>query len=111
MYDARYEVVAVERPLAPPEETVTIAGKYCESGDILARDIEVPRLRPGELVAMPAAGAYHLAMASNYNLATRPAVLLLDGGRAHLLRRRETPEDLMALDVDLDPEAGEGTAS
>ena len=102
MYGASYEVIAVERPLAPPEETVTIAGKYCESGDLLARDIELPRLRPGEIVAMPAAGAYHLAMASNYNLAAKPAVLLLDDGRAHLLRRRETAEDLMALDTDLD---------
>ena len=102
MYGAPYEIIAVERPLAPPEETVTIAGKYCESGDLLARDVELPRLRPGEIVAMPAAGAYHLAMASNYNLAAKPAVLLLDNGRALLLRRRETADDLMALDTDLD---------
>ena len=102
MYGAPYEIIAVERPLAPPEETVTIAGKYCESGDLLARDIELPRLRSGEIVAMPAAGAYHLAMASNYNLAAKPTVLLLDNGRAHLLRRRETADDLMALDTDLD---------
>ena len=102
MYGAPYEVIAVERPLAPSEETVTIAGKYCESGDLLARDIAVPRLHAGEIVAIPASGAYHLAMASNYNLATKPAVLLLDEGRAQLLRRRETHQDLMALDIDLD---------
>ena len=109
MYDSRYEVVAAERPLAPAEETVTIAGKYCESGDVLARDVETPRLRAGEIVAMPAAGAYHLAMASNYNLALKPAVVLVADGRARLLRRRETPDDLMALDIDLD--ADEGSAA
>ena len=109
MYDSRYEVVAAERPLAPAEETVTIAGKYCESGDVLARDVETPRLRAGEIVAMPAAGAYHLAMASNYNLALKPAVVLVADGRARLLRRRETPADLMALDLDL--EADEGGAA
>ena len=82
---------------------MTVAGKYCESGDVLARDAEVPRLRTGEIVAMPAAGAYHLSMASNYNLAMKPACLLLDDGTVRTLRRRETPEDLMALDVDLEP--------
>ena len=102
MYDSPTEVVPVERPLDDAEETITLAGKYCESGDVLARDVEVPRLRAGEVVAMPAAGAYHLSMASNYNLAMKPACLLLDDGDVRVLRRRETPEDLMALDVDLD---------
>jgi diaminopimelate decarboxylase len=100
MYGSRYEAIPAERPLAPAEETVTIAGKYCESGDILVRDAALPRLRTGELLAMPAAGAYQLAMASNYNLAYRPAVVLVADGAAHLLRRRETAADLMALDVD-----------
>ena len=101
MYGSRYELISAERPTAPAEETVTIAGKYCESGDLLARDIETPRLRAGEVVAMPAAGAYQVAMESNYNLALRPAVVLVADGEARLLRRRQTFEDLMALDVDL----------
>ena len=100
MYGSKYELLSAERPLAAAEETVTIAGRYCESGDILARDVAVPRLRTGEIVAMPAAGAYQLAMSSNYNLATRPAVVLLADGEARLLRRRESHDDLMALDVD-----------
>jgi diaminopimelate decarboxylase len=100
MYDSRYELLSAERPQAPAEETVTIAGKYCESGDLLVRDIALPRLRTGEIVAMPAAGAYQLAMASNYNLAQRPTVLLLSNGEVRLLRRRETIEDLMLLDID-----------
>lgn len=102
MYEAQYEVFSAIRPLAASEETVTIAGKYCESGDILVRDVELPRLAPGELLAMPAAGAYQLAMASNYNMAYRPAVVLVRDGEARLIRRRERPEDLMAMDVDLD---------
>ncbi len=100
MYGSRYEALSAERPLASPEETVTIAGKYCESGDILIRDASVPRFRQGELIALPAAGAYQLAMSSNYNLAYRPAVVLVEGGSARLLKRRETAADLMATDID-----------
>jgi diaminopimelate decarboxylase len=100
MYGSPYEVLAAERMLAPVEETVTIAGKYCESGDVLARDVEVPHLEAGELLAMPAAGAYQLSMASNYNHAYRPAVVLVENGEARLMQRRETPDDLMRLDVD-----------
>ncbi len=99
MYGSRYEALSVDRPLAPAEETVTLAGKYCESGDVLVRDIALPRLEPGELVALPASGAYNLAMSSNYNMALRPAVVAVRGGRARLLQRRETVEDLMARDV------------
>ena len=100
MYGSRYEALSAERPLASPEETVSIAGKYCESGDILIKDAHVPRFRQGEVVAIPAAGAYQLAMASNYNLAYRPAIVIVEDGVARLLRRRETPADLMAMDID-----------
>jgi diaminopimelate decarboxylase len=99
MYGARYEALTAERPFAPAEERVSIAGKYCESGDVLIRDIDLPRLRAGELLAIPAAGAYQLAMSSNYNLAYKPAVVLVEDGHARLIRRRETADDLMALDV------------
>lgn len=100
MYGAPYEIRSAERPLAEPDETVTIAGKYCESGDLLVRDARVPRFARGEVVAIPAAGAYQLAMSSNYNLAYRPAVVLVADGRATLIRRRETVADLLACDVD-----------
>jgi diaminopimelate decarboxylase len=104
IYGSRYAICSAERPFAPAEETVTIAGRYCESGDILVRDAEVPRFRSGEVVAIPTAGAYQLAMSSNYNMAYRPAVVLVADGRARLMRRRETAADLLALDVDLDEE-------
>jgi len=99
IYGSKYEAVPVDRPLAEPEETVTLAGKYCESGDILIRDAEVPRLQPGELVGLPASGAYNLAMSSNYNMALRPAIVAVADGKARLMVRRETVEDLMARDV------------
>jgi len=99
IYGSKYEAIPVDRPLAEPEETVTLAGKYCESGDILIRDAEVPRLQPGELVGLPASGAYNLAMSSNYNMALRPAIVAVADGKARLMVRRETVEDLMARDV------------
>jgi diaminopimelate decarboxylase len=80
---------------------VTIAGKFCESGDILIRDIELPRLEAGDLLAIPMAGAYTLAMASNYNLARRPAVVLVRDGAARLIQRRESYADLIARDMPL----------
>lgn len=100
LYGSQYEAVLPDRPLAPAEETVTIAGKFCESGDILIRDIDLPRLRFGELLAMPAAGAYQVAMESNYNMALRPAVVMVEHGAARVIRRRQTFDDLGALDVD-----------
>jgi diaminopimelate decarboxylase len=99
LYDSRYEAVIANRVHAEPEEQVTLAGKYCESGDILVRDITMPRLETGDLVAIPASGAYAPSMASNYNLNPRPAVVLVQDGQARLIRRRETFEDMMALDV------------
>ena len=99
LYDAKYEAVVANRMSDPPCETVTLAGKYCESGDVLVRDIELPALDPGDLVAVPSSGAYAPSMASNYNLNPRPAVIMVKDGDARVIRRRETYEDLMALDV------------
>ena len=100
LYDSRYEVLSVREPVASATETVTIAGKYCESGDVLARDVRVPPLTPGDLVALPASGAYNLAMASNYNMEPRPAVVLVGmHGDARLIRRRETYSDLLSTAV------------
>jgi diaminopimelate decarboxylase len=111
LYGARYTALAIpqypegtppvaENPQAA-SETVTITGRFCESGDVLIHDIELPRLMPGDLVAIPMAGAYTLAMASNYNLAPRPAVVIAKDGRAWLMQRRETYADLIARDQPL----------
>jgi len=99
LYGARYEAFLVSAPEARPDGKVTIAGKYCESTDILITDIEMPELKPGDVIAVPAAGAYCLAMASNYNGMPRPEVLMLRDGSAHVMRRRETLDDLYAAEV------------
>ncbi len=99
LYGARYEAYLASDPDRAPDGMVTIAGKYCESTDILITDIEMPPLAPGDVIAVPAAGAYCLAMASNYNGMPRPEVLMLNDGQARVMRRRETLEDLVASEV------------
>lgn len=100
LYGARYSADLANR--AGDEEhweDVTIAGKYCESGDILIDSISLPVLEPGDLLAVPMAGAYCLAMASNYNLAPRPAAVLVHEGMVQLIRRRESYADLLQNEV------------
>ena len=99
LYQASYEVVAAAKADLEGGETVTIAGKYCESGDLLASDVMLPDLAPGDLIAVPAAGAYCPSMASNYNLNPRPPMVLVKDGRSRLIRRRESYQDLMLCDV------------
>ena len=99
LYEARYEAVVANRTNDAPSEKVTLAGKYCESGDILIRDIMLPALEPGDLIAIPSSGAYSPSMASNYNMASRPAMVMVKDGQARLIRRRETFQDLMRCDV------------
>lgn len=99
LYGARYTAAVVNREAGPATETVTIAGKYCESGDVLIPDLALPRTVPGDLLAIPMAGAYCLAMASNYNLAPRPAAVLVNEGQAQLFRRRETYADLLMTEA------------
>ena len=81
-----------------PAEEVTVAGRYCESGDILIRSVRLPTARSGDVLAIPGTGAYSLAMASNYNQTPRPAVVLLDDDRARVIRERESLADLWRLE-------------
>ena len=99
LYDAKYEAVVANRADEEPAETVTIAGKFCESGDLLVKDARLPRTAPGDVIALPASGAYNVTMASNYNMALKPAVVAVRDGNARLVRRRETYDDLLATDA------------
>ncbi len=99
LYESRYSALVANKALERRRETVTIAGRYCESGDILMWDAELPPLEAGDVLAMATAGAYALPMASNYNASLRPALVLVRDGEATLIRRRETYEDLMRADV------------
>ena len=97
LYGARYAARLANRD-GPVEGEFRIAGKHCESGDVLIDRVELPRPRRGDLLAVPATGAYTLAMASNYNGVPRPAAVLVADGEATLIRRRETVDQLLALE-------------
>jgi diaminopimelate decarboxylase len=99
LYGARYTAVVAERADAPAERRYTIAGKHCESGDILIEGIQLPQLHPGDVLAVPATGAYSASMASTYNMLPRPAAALVVGGAARLIVRRETVDELLARDI------------
>ena len=99
LYGASYEALVANKALKPADKVVTIAGKLCESGDILVKDINLATVRRGDIVAIPVCGAYSIPMASNYNALPRPAIVMVEKGRARLIRRRETYQDLMKLDL------------
>jgi diaminopimelate decarboxylase len=96
LYGARYSALTAERASSAVEEEVCVAGRYCESGDMLIERVMLPRMCEGELLVLPGCGAYCLPMASNYNLVPRPGVLLVDEGRVQVMERRETYDDLLA---------------
>lgn len=98
LYGAQYTAIVANRANDAPTEQVHVAGRYCESGDVLLRDIRLPHAEIGDTLAIATAGAYTLSMASNYNLVPRPALLLLNNGQARVIQRRETYEDLVRRD-------------
>ena len=99
LYGAKYEALIANNVGQGDSERVTVAGKLCESGDILIKDIMLPPVSAGDLMAVPVSGAYCIPMSSNYNLALKPAIVLVKEGRARLIRRRETHQDLMRCDL------------
>ncbi len=100
LYDARYTALSALRTDEGTDEVVSVAGMHCESGDVLIDDVALPSPRRGDLLAVPATGAYTLAMASNYNGVTRPAAVLVRDGEARLIRRRETVDDLLRSETE-----------
>ena len=102
LYDARYTALLANRASDGPTATYSVAGKHCESGDVLIRRVALADPRRGDLLAVPATGAYTLAMASNYNGVPRPAAVLVRDGQARLIRRRESVDDLLAVEVGRD---------
>jgi diaminopimelate decarboxylase len=99
MYGARYDALVADRPLAAGDTICHIAGKHCESGDVIVRDVGLPSPAPGDVVATPATGAYGYAMANNYNGVPRPPVVMVRDADARVVVRRETYADLMSRDV------------
>ncbi|MFB7418957.1 diaminopimelate decarboxylase [Streptomyces sp. NPDC056121] len=102
LYGVRYAPRLIGRHSTADRTAMTVVGRHCEAGDVLATDVELPAdMHPGDLLAVPVAGAYHLSMASGYNLVGRPPVVAVDGGRARLLVRRESLDDIRSRDVGL----------
>ena len=100
LYDAKYEAHLANRTSKAPLTAARLVGKHCETGDILIRDLDLPSdIAPGDLIAIPATGAYNRSMASNYNHVPRPPVVSVSTGGAKVIVRRENYEDLLRLDV------------
>jgi diaminopimelate decarboxylase len=99
LYGALYTALSATRADEPADEVVSVAGMHCESGDVLIDDVGLPTPRRGDLLAVPATGAYTLAMASNYNGVTRSAAVLVHDGSSHPIRARETIGDLLRHEV------------
>jgi diaminopimelate decarboxylase len=95
LYGARYTALSAARASEAVDEVVSVAGMHCESGDVLIDDVALPSPRRGDLLAVPATGAYTMAMASNYNGVPRPAMVLVRDGDVRVIRARETVEDLL----------------
>jgi diaminopimelate decarboxylase len=100
LYGAHYTVALASRRSEAPTHIVTVVGKHCESGDLVAPNVTMPAdVRPGDLLALASSGAYHRSMASNYNHVPRPPVVAVRDGASRVLIRRETEADLLALDL------------
>jgi diaminopimelate decarboxylase len=99
LYDAKYDAVVANKYNEPKTEKVTIAGKCCESSDILIWDIELPKVESGDILAVMSTGAYNYSMASNYNRLPRPAVVMVKDGIDRIIVQRETYDDLLAREL------------
>jgi len=99
LYDAKYEAIVANKVNMEPGDKVSIAGKYCESGDILNKDVILPSISPGDIIAVPVSGAYNIPMSSNYNMVPRPAIIMINNGKSRIIRIRESYQDLMRLDL------------
>ena len=99
LYGARYAAMLAGRADEEAAGTYTVCGKHCESGDVLIERVALPKPQRGDLLAVPGTGAYTLGMGSNYNALPRPAAVLVADGGSRLIRRRETLDDLLALEA------------
>ncbi|HSA05913.1 MAG TPA: diaminopimelate decarboxylase [Candidatus Gastranaerophilales bacterium] len=99
MYQAKYTAIVANKANSNPEEVVTIAGRYCESGDILIKDINLPNINPGDIICIPATGAYNYSMASQYNRVGKPAAIIVHKGQSDVIIKRESYQDLISYDL------------
>jgi len=100
LYQAEYDAIVANKAVKNPEELVTIAGKCCESGDILIKDIKLPHIEYGDILAVLSTGAYNYSMSSNYNRLRKPAMIMIRNGVPRIIVKRETYEDLVRNDME-----------
>ena len=98
-YQSKYSACLADRPLASSDEVVTIAGKHCESGDVLLHDFPIPRCKTGDIFVVFSTGAYNFSMSSNYNRIPKPAAIIVFNSQSDLIQHRELPEDLLRNDI------------
>ena len=98
-YESIYTAYLVDKPLEETKEVVTIAGKHCESGDVLLKDYPLPAFSSGDILSVFGTGAYNSSMSSNYNRIPKPATVLVSNGKADLIQKRQLPEDLLRYDI------------
>ena len=99
LYHAQYSAQIANKKSSSETETITICGRYCESGDVLIKEIELPKTEAGDILCVYNTGAYNYSMASNYNRVPKPAMVLVKDGHSDLIIRRETWEDLIKNDI------------
>lgn len=99
MYKADYLAEIADKPSDNPVQTVTIAGRFCESGDILIREINLPKIEEGDILCVFNTGAYNFSMASNYNRVSRPEMVLVNNSQSDIIVKRETLDDLVSKDL------------
>jgi len=99
LYQAEYTTEIANKPQEKPQEKVTVAGRYCESGDVIVNEINLPKVNSGDIVCVYNTGAYNYSMASNYNRIQKPAMVLVNSGHSDMIVKRETLDDLIRYDV------------
>ena len=99
LYQSRYTAVSAENPLAPRNKVVTVAGKCCESGDLIGKDMPLNDVKVGEIIAILSTGAYNYSMSSNYNRVPRPPIIMIKDGKPIVAVRRETYDDMLKCDL------------
>lgn len=108
LYDAHYDIAVANRHPVGAHTALTVVGRHCEAGDVVAHDVRLPTdLHPGDVLAVPCTGAYHHSLASSYSCVGRPPVVAVRTGTVRELVRRETTADLLSREVDLPPDTGE----
>lgn len=100
LYKSQYDVAVANRASEPKTETVTIAGKCCESGDLIGEGMKIQKAEAGDIIAVFATGAYNYSMSSNYNRIPKPAVVMLKNGTSRIVVKRETLEDIIRNDLE-----------